>query len=97
MVELFRKCIAIDDDNNPALYNTPRQGETNYGTGNWRREGIIYPRKAGNLQNSFAYSHDAVLHMSLIQLFFIILPEEYLKKVLIPDSNKGLSVPRYLQ
>ena len=51
MVELRRQGIAIGDDNNPALENVPRQGETNTGTGNWRREGIICPRKAGNLQN----------------------------------------------
>ena len=69
MVELRRQGIAIDDDNDPAPENIPRQGETTTGTGNWRRKGIICPRKSGNLQNSFAsfrnYSHDAILCMSL--------------------------------
>ena len=81
-VELRRKCIAINDDNNPAPDNVPRQGETTSGIGNWRREGIISPRKAGNLQNYFAYfrhySHDSILCMSLLQLFLIMFPEEYL-------------------
>ena len=54
MAELCRQVIAIDDDNDPALDNSPRQGETTSGTGNCKREGIIPPRKAGNLQNYFA-------------------------------------------
>ena len=101
MAELFRQGIAIDDDRNPAPDNIPRQGETTAGTGNWRREGIICPRKSGNLQNYFAsfrnYSHDAVLRMSLLQLFLIIFPEDYLEKVFIPETNKGMSVPMDIQ
>ena len=83
MVELRRQGIAIDDDNNPAPENVPRQGETTTGTGYSRREGIICPRKAGNLQNYFAsfrhYSYDAILRLSLIQLFLVIFPEDYLE------------------
>ena len=78
MVELFRQGIDINDDNDPAPDNVPRQGETTTGTGNWRREGIIFPRKSGNLQNILAsfkhYSHDAILRMSLLQLFLVIFP-----------------------
>ena len=54
MVELRRQGIAIDDDNNLAPENFHRQSETTTGTGNWRREGIICPRKSVNLQNYFA-------------------------------------------
>ena len=101
MVEFCRQGIAIDNDNDPAPENVPRQGETNTGIGNCRREVIICPRKAGNLQNYFAsfrhYSHDAILRMSLLQLFLVMFPEEYLEEVLIPDTNKGLSVPIDLQ
>ena len=101
MVELFRQGIAIVDDNNPAPENVPRQGETTAGTVNWRREGIIFPHKSGNLQNSFAsfrhYLHDSILRMSLLQLFLIMLPEEYIEKVLIPDTSKGRSVPMDIQ
>ena len=83
MVELRRQGIAIDDDNDPAPEDVPRQGETNTGTGNWRRVGIICPRKSGNLQNYFAsfryYSHDATLCMSLLQLFLVMFPEDYLE------------------
>ena len=65
MVELLRQGISIDYDNDTAPENVPIQGETTTGTGNWRREGIMCPRKAGNLQNYFAsfrhYSHDAIL------------------------------------
>ena len=101
MVELCRQGIAINDDNYPAPEKAPRQVETNTGTGNWRREGIICPRKSGNLQNYFSsfrhYSHDAILRMSLLQLFLVMFPEEYLEEVLIPETNKGLSVPLDLQ
>ena len=48
MVELLHQEIAIDDDNNPAPENVPRQGDTTTKTGNWKREGIISPQKAGN-------------------------------------------------
>ena len=100
-MELRRQRISIDDDNNPAPENVPRQDETTAGTGNWRREGIICPRKAGNLQNSFAYfihcSHDAILRMSLLLLFLVMFPEDYLEEVLITETNKGLIVPMYLQ
>ena len=93
--------IVIDDDNDPAPEGVPRQGENTTGTGNWRREGVICPRKAGNLQNSFAsfrhYSHDSILPMSLLQLFLVMFPEDYLEEVLIPDTNKGLSVSMDLQ
>ena len=37
MVELRRQWIAINNDNNQATENVPRQGETTTGTGNWRR------------------------------------------------------------
>ena len=71
MVELCCQGIAIDNDNNSAPENVPREGETTTGIGNWRREGIICPRKSGNLQNYFSYfrhySHDAILCMSLLQ------------------------------
>ena len=35
--------------------------------------------------------------MSLLQLFLAMLPEEYLEEVLIPETNKGLSVSTDLQ
>ena len=100
-MELLRQRISIDNDNDPAPENIPRQGENNTGTGNWRIEVIICPRKSGNLQNSVAsfrhYSHNAILCMSLLQLFLVMFPEDYLEEVLIPDTNKGLSVPMNLQ
>ena len=101
MAELRCQGIAIDDNNDPATENVPRQGETTAGTGNRRREGIILPQKPVNLQNSFAslghYSHAAILCMSLLQLFLIMFPEDYLEQVRIPDNNKGLNVPKDLQ
>ena len=101
MVEIRRQGIAIDDDNNPAPENVPRQVENTTGAVNWMREGIICPRKYSNLQNSFAsfrhYSHDSILRMSLLQLFLIMFPEYYLEEVLITDTNKGLSVTLDLQ
>ena len=35
--------------------------------------------------------------MSRLQLFLIMFPEEYLEQVLIPDTNKGMSVSMDLQ
>ena len=100
-MELRHQGIAIDDDNYPAPDNVPIQGETTTNTGSWRRVGIICPRKASNLQNYFAsfrnYSHDAIFCMSLLQLFLIMFPEDYLEEVLIPDINKVMIVPMYLQ
>ena len=76
--ELRHKGITIADDNDPSPDNVPRHGDTTAGTGNWRREGIISPRKPGNLQNYFAsfrhYYHDAILLMSLLQLFLVMIP-----------------------
>ena len=40
---------------NPAPENVPRQGETTTGTGNWRREGIICPRKSDKLKKTFHF------------------------------------------
>ena len=101
MVELYRQGISINDDNYPAPDNVPQQGDNTTRTGNWRREGIICPRKTGNLQNSFAsfrhYSPDAILRMPLLQLFLVIFPYDYIEEVLIPETNKGLSVPMDLQ
>ena len=101
MVELFRQGITTDDDNDLAQENVPRHGETTTDSGNWRRERIICPRKARNLQNTFAsfihYSHDSILCMSLLQLFLIMFREDYLEEVLIPETNKVLNVPMDLQ
>ena len=81
--------------------NVPSQGGTTAGTGNCRIEGIICPRKACNIQNSFAsfihYFHDAVLRMSLLQLFLIMFPEDYLEQFLINETKKGLIVPMDIQ
>ena len=35
--------------------------------------------------------------MSLLQLFLVMFPEDYLEEVLIPNANKGMSVPIDLQ
>ena len=91
MVELRRQGIDIEDDNIPAPDNVPLQVENTTGTGDWRIEGNICPRKAGNLQNYFAsfrnYSHDSILCKSLLQLFLVMSPEDYLEEVLIPKAN----------
>ena len=48
-VEILCQGIAIDNDNDPELENVTRKGETTTGTGNWRREVIICPRKSDKL------------------------------------------------
>ena len=35
--------------------------------------------------------------MSLIQLFLVMFPEDYIEEVLIPETKKGLSVPIDIQ
>ena len=101
MAKFSRQGIAIDDENNTATENVPRQGETTSGTGNRRREGIISPQKSGNLQNYLAsfrhYLQDAVLSMALLKLFLIMFPEEYIGKVFIPEIKNRLSVPMDFQ
>ena len=76
VVELRCHGVVINDDNDPAPENFTRQGDPTICTGNWSREVIICPRKAGNLQNYFAsfrnYSHDTILCMSLLQLFLVM-------------------------
>ena len=80
MAQLFCQGISISGDNNPAPENVPRQGDTNAGY--------------SNFQNYFAYfrhySHDSVLRMSLLQLFFIMVSEDYLDKVLISETRNGV-------
>jgi hypothetical protein len=105
MAELRRQGIAIDDDNDPAPENIPVGGEEPQHVVdnlNWKgEEGIICPRKAANLPNSFAgfthYSRDAVQRMSKLDLFMILFPVKYLKEVLIPETNKGLDVSLDMQ
>ena len=101
MVEIFHQGIATNDDNDTAPENVPKHSDTTDGTGNWKRDSIICPQKAGNLQNHFAsfrhYSHEAVLSISMLQFFYIIFPEDYIEKVLIPDTNNRMSVPMYRQ
>ena len=48
--EFCRQGIDIDDDNDPALENSPRKGETTPGTVNRKREVIICPRKSGTFK-----------------------------------------------
>ena len=92
MVELCRQGISIDDDNDTAPENVPRQGETNIGTVNLRREGIICPRKPGNLQSYFASfrhnSHVAILRLSMLQLLLIMFPGTILRKYLFPRPTR---------
>ena len=92
IVELLCQGISIDDDKNPAPENVPQQGDNTTRTGNWRREGIIFPRKAGNLQNYFAsfrhYSHDAILCMSLLQFFWLCSKRTILRKSSSPRPTR---------
>ena len=43
------------------------------------------------------FSNDAILRISLLHLFLVMFPEDYLEEVLITETNKGLSVPMDLQ
>ena len=84
MVEIFHQGIATNDDNDTAPENVPKQGDTTDGTGNWKRDSIICPQKAGNLQNHFAsfrhYSHEVVLCISLLQFFILFSQRTILRK-----------------
>ena len=59
------------------------------------------PQEIWQTSNSFAsfrhYSHDAILCMSLLQLFLVMFPEDFFEEVLIIETNKGLGVPMDLQ
>ena len=43
------------------------------------------------------YSHHAILRISLLQLFLVMFPEDYIEEVLIPETNKVLSVTMDIQ
>jgi hypothetical protein len=102
LADLRRQGIAVDDDNDPAPENVParqapQQAAAVVAPLEWRSEGIICPRRANNLQNSNAcfknYSREEVMKMTKLELFLVLFPTDYLTTVLIPETNKELTLP----
>lgn len=99
MAELARQGIEVDNDNEPAPENVPDAAPTTAEPEalEWKEDGIVCPRRAANLQNSAAklknYSQEDVIKMSKLDLFLVLFPLEYLKTVVIPETNKQLTSP----
>ena len=85
-------------ENIPVPKNTPlpQLEEEN----SWRLEGIIFQRQSNNLHNTNPafknYSCEEVMKMTKLGMFLILLPFEYLKEILIPETNKLLKHPMEL-
>ena len=102
MAIIFCIGITIDEENYPVTDNAPAQQQPQQ----WKEqkggevrksEGIIWPQKANNVQNSFScfrnYTQEEVLNMSKLELFLIFFPFGYLDTTLIPYINKVLNCP----
>ena len=101
MADLRHQGIAVNDDNDPAPKNIPdtkniplpQLEEENL----WRSEGIICPSQSKQLHNKYAafknYSREELMKMTELELFLILFPVEYLKEILIPETNNLLKNP----
>ena len=58
MVELRRQGISIDDDNDPAPENVPRQGENTTRTGNWRSYTTLF---RSTLKLAVPHTEDSIM------------------------------------
>ena len=100
--ELRRQGIEVDDNNDPAPGKIPQTNNRTTSTDrtaekalNWNgAEGIAFPLLASNLPDTPVYfknySNKDVMKMSNINLFLILSPLDYLKQVVIPQTNKQL-------
>ena len=99
MIGILCQRIYINDDINLVPENLHKQDDTTTDMGNWRREGIICPRKSGNLLKTIAssrhHSHDAVLFMSLLQVFNHVPREIYLESLLFQDQQGDECANKY--
>ena len=63
----------------------------------WKSEGIIFPRKSKNVQNSFMcfqnYTQEETLKMVKLDLFLVFSPVGYLSTILIPYTNTVFNYP----
>ena len=63
----------------------------------WRYEVIICMRRSNHLHNTNAaiknYSREEVMKMTKLEFFLILFSIEYLKEILIPETNKLLKHP----
>ena len=67
---------------------------------NCKPEGIIFPRQSNNLHHSHAsfknYPLEEIMKTMKLDIFLILFTVDYLKEVLIPETNKILKHPMEL-
>ena len=97
MADVWSQDIAVDGSNDPATKNIPGEVPQLVNGYNWKSEIIICPRRSNNLHNTYAafkkYSFEGVMKMTRLEPFFILFPVDYLKEVLVPETNKLLKHP----
>jgi Transposase IS4 len=93
-VRIARELVEIDDDNEPAPENMPQQGvgvAANDVFGEWGHEGTCYRRMAGGgLQDNPRLIFPAGIRPTLLQLFEILFPKNYILQVILPMINMNL-------
>ena len=79
----FSVALALQLMTKPAPENIPEQQEQQQGNGQeggevWKSEGIIFPRKANNLQNYFAcfrnYTQEEVPKTRKLEILLVLFP-----------------------
>ena len=101
MADLRRQYIAVDDNNYSSPENIPVTGKIPSSQleedNSWIFEGIIFPRQSNNLHNTNAafknYTREEVKNNKKLEFFSILFPVEYLKYILIPETNTILKHP----
>ena len=67
---------------------------------NWISKGIICQRQSNNLHNTDPdfnnNTREEVIKMTKLDLFLILFPNDYLKEILTPKTNKILKHPMEL-
>ena len=92
LAEIRAMGLEVDDDNEavPENRNAPQPTER---VGTWTIPSVC-PRKAGNHTNAkghfVGHSWEKIKHYDELQLFQICFPMEYLKEVVVPETNKRL-------
>jgi hypothetical protein len=88
--------IEVDDYNEPAPENVPRQEarQADCQYGEWGFDGIDN-RHVGNHSNTGAsfggMSKEKVSVLSPLNLFFILFPTDFIKNIILPKTNESLS------
>ena len=92
-VDVARNFIEIDDDNNPAPENVPQAGETLPENifGEWGHQGMCFRHMTGTQNRNPTISFLQNVRPTLLQLFELLFPMNYVKSVILPLINKEIN------